>query len=286
MNISPECLSCIFHQALRVTQVLGLDSKESKALLDMAAGHLPTFSLTKTPPENATPLYEDMASFLGRKDIYHDIKVASIEKARTLIPQCELYLEKSDDKFLTATKIAVVGNVIDLASEVMYDVEEEVTKVMHHQFAIDDTKALYRQLTTTKKLVYLADNAGENVFDAIYIRVIKQLFPGIDIYYFVRGNPIINDLTKSDLDEDDSLWQLTTVVDSGVPTPGLVYDLMKPDAQKIFDDADCIISKGMGNYECLSENSTHPLFFLLKIKCNVVSHSLNRKLGAIICKKA
>lgn len=285
MNITPDCISCIFNQALRVTKVLELDEIKSKEILDLAARHLPTFSLEKTPPTNATPLYEAIAKHLQTDDIYADIKKLSIEKALTLKPRCEALLAQSTDKFLTATKIAVVGNVIDLASEVMYNLDEEVDKVMESKFAIDDSDALYQKLLDSKKVVYLADNAGENVFDAIYITYLKEIFKELEIFYFVRGNPIINDLTLSDM-EDDILHTLTTVVDSGVSTPGLVYHDMSAEAKVLFDEADCILSKGMGNYECLSTNTTHPLYFLLKIKCNVVSAALNRKLGAIICKKA
>ena len=285
MNISPDCISCIFNQALRVTKVLALEDRKSKELLDLAASHLPTFSLEKTPPSNATPLYEDMAKLLETDDIYREIKKKSIEQAERLKPRCEEILLNSSDKFLTATKIAVVGNVIDLASEVMYDLDEEVAKVMESSFAIDDSERLFHDLKKSKKVVYLADNAGENIFDAIYIAFLKEYFKDIEIFYFVRGNPIINDLTMQDM-ENDILHTLTTVVDSGVSTPGLVYHDMSADAKALFESADCIISKGMGNYECLSTNTTHPLYFLLKIKCNVVSNSLNCKLGAIICKKA
>ncbi len=285
MNIAPDCIACIFNQALRVTKVLGLDAKESKEILDLAASHLPQFSLDKTPPSNATPLYEDMAQLLGRDDIYAAIKKTSIQKALALKPRCENILANSNEPFLTATKIAVVGNVIDLASEVMYDLDEEVEQVMESHFAIDDTALLYEQLQSAKKVVYLADNAGENVFDAIYIRYLKKHFSSCEFYYFVRAKPIINDLTLRDL-EGDILHSLTRVIDSGVSTPGLLYHDMSQQAKELFDSADCIISKGMGNYECLSTNTTHPLYFLLKIKCKVVSASLKAPLGAIICKKA
>ena len=285
MNISPDCISCIFNQALRVTKVLELDDTKSKEILDLASSHLPSFSLEKTPPTNATPLYEDMARLLETDDIYADIKKQSLVKARSLKPKCEAFLHASDDKFLTATKIAVVGNVIDLASEVMYDLDEEVDKVMESDFAIDDSQALFKRLQNAKKVVYLADNAGENIFDAVYIAYLKEQFKELEIFYFVRGKPIINDLCMKDM-EGDILHALTTVIDSGVSTPGLVYHDMTSEAQALYNEADCIISKGMGNYECLSTNTTHPIFFLLKIKCNVVASSLNRPIGAIICKRA
>jgi uncharacterized protein with ATP-grasp and redox domains len=285
VTIKPECLTCIFNQALRVTKELGLDEKKTKEVLDASVRMIPSFSYSLTPPQNATPMYEMISKMLDKEDLYYESKHASIQKAKSFIPLCEKLIDESQDQFLTATKIAVAGNVIDLASEVMFDLDEEIYKVMHTEFALDDTKALFKQLKETKTLVYLADNAGENVFDMLYIKFIKQKFKDIKIYYFVRGNPIINDITKKDI-ENDEIHNYANVVNSGVRTPGIVIEDMNDDARKIFDSAECIISKGMGNYECLSEKCNILIYFLLKVKCNVVASSLNRKIGDIICTKA
>ncbi len=284
MNISTECVTCIFNQALRVANELGLDEEDTKKVLDESAKMLPSFSLSLTPPQNATPMYEMISKLLDKEDLYKEAKMASIQKATKLIPKCKDILAQSDNKFLTATKIAVVGNVIDLASEVMFDLDEEVDKVINNQFVIDDTFSLYSKLLKAKKVVYLADNAGENVFDRLYIEYLKSEFEEIEFFYFVRGNPIINDITIDDLDGDE-IHKVATVIDSGVPTPGIVIDLMNDNAKELFNSADLIISKGMGNFECLSNEISYPIFFLLKIKCNVVATALNEKIGGIICKK-
>ncbi len=265
--------------------MLGLDQDQSKAVLDIAARHVPQFRFDLTPPQNATPLYQEIATYLKRDDLYAQIKKESIAHAQRFREKLETILKASHDDFVTGTKIAVLGNVIDLASEVQFDLDKAVETMLEDHFAIDDTSSLYQQLQHAENVVYLADNAGENIFDSIYISLLKRLFPKLEIYYFVRGEPIINDLTLKDL-EGDPLVKLTRIVDSGVPTPGLVYSLMNQEAREIFDRADCIISKGMGNYECLSDRDDLPLFFLLKVKCGVVAHSLNRQIGDIICKKS
>ncbi|MBP9612100.1 MAG: DUF89 family protein, partial [Sulfurospirillum sp.] len=54
----------------------------------------------------------------------------------------------------------------------------------------------------------------------------------------------------------------------------------------IFETAECIISKGMGNYECLGDTQGYPIFFLFKVKCSVVARSVGAKLGDIVCKKS
>jgi uncharacterized protein with ATP-grasp and redox domains len=284
VNIESDCIVCIFNQALRVAKSLDLDKSKTKEVLDLAASFVPQMSYDLTPPQNATPIYQEIAKLLNKKDLYKELKIESINRATELVPKCREILKKSEDKFLTATKIAIVGNVIDLASEVMFDLKSEVESVIERDFAIDDTKELKKALKNSKTLVYLADNAGENIFDEIYIEYLKREFKDLKIYYFVRSRPIINDITVEDL-KDSKIFELTEVVDSGVKTPGIVYEYLNENAKEIFDSADTIISKGMGNYECLNEMKDSPLFFLLKIKCQVVAASIDEDIGAIICKK-
>jgi len=127
------------------------------------------------------------------------------------------------------------------------------------------------------------DLAAEEVFDKICIETIKDIYPNMEVFYFVRGKPIINDLTmehaqKSGLDE------VATLIDSGVPTPGYAIDFADSKAHEIFKNADCIISKGMGNYECLGIEKDYPIYFLLKVKCQVVARSIGANLGDIVYK--
>ncbi len=286
MKITTDCIVCIFNQALRVTKVLDLDKEVAKDILNIAAKDLQTFSYDLTPPQNATPMYQHIARYLNKEDIYKEIKLRSIKQAKKLKNRAKKLLQESNSDFETACKIAVVGNVIDLASEYIFDLESELDKVMQSRFEIDDTQLLKEKLESAKTLVYLADNAGENIFDEIFIRYIKEEFKIDDIYYFVRSKPIINDLCIDDISKSDEINTLAKVIESGVKTPGIVIDDLNADAREIFESASLVISKGMGNYECLSEYEKENIFFLLKVKCSVVAESLNSKIGAIICKKS
>ena len=262
-----------------------MDEKSSKKVLDKSAKMLPNFSLLKNPPQNATPMYEMISKLLKKPDIYKELKQKSIKMAEKFIPKCKEEIKKSKNPFLTSTKIAVAGNVIDLASEVRFDLKDELFKVLKTNFSIDDTHKLYESLKKSKTVVYLADNAGENVFDKLYIETLKDIFKDIEVYYFVRSKPIINDITYDEL-KNDSINEIATLIDSGNKTPGVVIEDLKDEARELFYKADCIISKGMGNFECLSENNQFPIYYLLKIKCSVVAKELKRELGDIICKSS
>ncbi|MDQ7059838.1 MAG: ARMT1-like domain-containing protein [Sulfurimonas sp.] len=129
----------------------------------------------------------------------------------------------------------------------------------------------------------LGDNVGEHIFDYMFIEVLQELYPNVNYTYMVRGKPIINDVTIKEAKEA-GFDTLCNLVDSGVDTPGFAYNRASKEAQDLFDTADLVISKGMGNYECLTPSHRKNICFLLKVKCQVVGNSLNKEIGDIICK--
>ena len=284
MKTHKDCLTCIHDQTKRVCELLKVNSEHASSIEIAAHQYIQEFDMNQHPPHNAALLYAAMAEILGVEDLYAQFKVDSSQKAKAFIPLCKQKIQTSPNKLFEATKTAVAGNVIDLAAVMLYDLEEELEKIYHTPFAIDDFKILEKELEQTKTLVYLADNAGEEIFDKLYIQTIIELFPNINVYYFVRGRPIINDLTCKDA-LASGMNEVATIVDSGVPTPGLALELMNDNARIIFEQAECIISKGMGNYECLGDVTGLPIFFLFKVKCNVVANAVGAKLGSIICKQ-
>ena len=183
------------------------------------------------------------------------------------------------------TKVAVAGNVIDLAAEYAFDLNEELEKIFHTDFAVNDFEALQRKLSKASTVLYIADNAGEHIFDLIYIKTILSLYPEIKLTYMTRGNAIINDVTYEEA-EEAGFADVCELISSGVNTPGFVYERANKASRRLFDTADVILTKGMGNYECLNDCGRKNLFFLLKVKCSVVARSLGQEVGDIICKEA
>ncbi len=283
LNIDLACVECIINQSRRVGDTLGVDTKTKEALVAQAKLMSGSFDFKKTPPEVATPVYEAMTAILKTDDIYREIKERSTKMALSFLPYLRDVLQSSEDLFLSATKMAVAGNVIDLASEVSFSLDEELEKIFCTDFAIDDTRKLRQLLQEANDVVVLGDNAGEHLFDKLYIETLQKLFPHITFRYFVRTKPIINDVTLKEAREID-FDEVCEVIDSGVDMPGFVYEIASKEAKNLFDDADVIISKGMGNYECLSPSHKSPIAFLLKVKCNVVANSLGKNVGDIICK--
>jgi len=283
MKIDNACVECIINQSRRVTEAIRADSTLSRRIVNHVEALGQDFDFTKSPPEVASTIYEQMAELAGMDDLYAELKSHATEKAKTFLPQLRTELQNSSNKLLTAIKIAVAGNVIDLAAEVTFDLNEEMEKVFETNFAYDDFESLQTSLENATTLLYIGDNVGEHVFDYLCIETLQELYPALEIYYMVRGNPIINDVTMKEAKEA-GFDELCHLIDSGVNTPGFAYERANPRSQKLFDEADLVITKGMGNYECLSPAPRGNLCYLLKVKCNVVANSLDQSVGDIICK--
>ncbi|MDB2562068.1 ARMT1-like domain-containing protein [Sulfurimonas sp.] len=283
MNIDEACVSCIINQSAKVSSAIGADKELSHKLTSTVKDLSKNFSYNENPPEIASYVYEKMAEIANKSDLYDEVKELSTKKALSFVPLLKNKLLDSNHKLLTATKIAVAGNVIDLAAAVEFDLAQELEKIFDTDFAHDDLFSLEAELANAKDVVVLGDNVGEHIFDYMYVETLQNLYPSINFTYMVRGNPIINDVTMKEALECgfDSLCNL---VDSGVNTPGFTYNRANINAQKLFDEADLVISKGMGNYECLTPSHRDKICFLLKVKCDVVGASLGKKVGDIICK--
>jgi len=282
VTIDNACVECIINQSRRVTEAIRADDTLNRRIVSRVEKLGEDFDFSKSPPEVASYVYEQMAELAGMDDLYKELKDHATQKAKTFLPQLRVELQNTSHKLLTAIKIAVAGNVIDLAAEVTFDLNEEMDKVFETHFSYDDFHQLEGALEKAETLLYIGDNVGEHIFDYLCIETLQELYPKLEIYYMVRGNPIINDVTMIEAKEA-GFDRLCNLVDSGVNTPGFAYERANISSQKLFDTVDLVITKGMGNYECLSPSPRTNLCYLLKVKCQVVARSLGQEVGALVC---
>ena len=283
MFIDEACVGCIINQSVKVANAIHADESLSSELKSAVTKMSETFSYNDAPPEIASYVYEKMAQIANKYDLFDEVKELSTKKALSFVALLKKELLNSKDKLLTVTKIAVAGNVIDLAAEFEFDLEEELSKIFYTEFAHDDFVLFEEKLKSAKSVLVIGDNVGEHIFDYMFIETLKELYPNVKYSYMVRGNPIINDVTMKEAKEA-GFHELCELVDSGVNTPGFTYYRANSYSKELFDTADLVISKGMGNYECMSPSHRKDICFLLKIKCGVVASSLKKEVGDIVCK--
>ncbi|PLY05503.1 MAG: hypothetical protein C0625_13010 [Arcobacter sp.] len=284
MNITNECVKCIVGQIDKATKLLNLEKNLSLEIMEEVEKRAHKFSFNHTPPFIAKDVYEFLAFKTGIKDPLEKLKQESIKKAISYLPLVEEKIENSEDRLFTAIKTAVAGNVIDFATTKEFSLDEEINSIFDTDFSINDYEVFNEELEKTNKLIILSDNAGENVFDKVLIKTITKLYPTLKIYYATRGKAIINDITIVEA-KQIGIDKYCEVISTGVDTPGLEKKRASKEFMKLFEKTPLILSKGMGNFECLESYSDKRIFFLFKVKCDVVANQIKRNLGEIILKR-
>ncbi len=220
-------------------------------------------------PLFARELHSILRSYTGNSDPYKDEKKHYNDLALGLLPDMESLLRQSDDPFNTALRLSIAGNIIDFAVNDTFNLHATLGRVLESRFAIDDSELLKKALGSARSVLYLGDNAGEIVFDKLFIKTIGH--PGI--VYAVRGAPVINDATPEDA-EYVGMSEVARVVSNGFDAPSTVVSESSDEFRKLFSEADLIISKGQGNLEGLMHLKDKRIFFLLMVKCNVMAEFL------------
>jgi uncharacterized protein with ATP-grasp and redox domains len=127
-------------------------------------------------------------------------------------------------------------------------------------------------------ILYLADNAGETVFDRVLIEHLDR-----PVTYVVKAAPIINDATFEDA-VAAGIDRIAEIIDNGSNAPGTLLDQCSEAFLESFHQAELIIAKGQANYESLSREPA-PIFFLLQAKCRVIARDLGVATGDIILRQ-
>ena len=265
------------NQALRAGRIATNDEKKIKKLLDEVGMLIQQIPMENTPPETGEIIYRKISEITGNKDPYKNIKAKNISHALNLYPSLKEKVEKSDDRLLTAIRIAIAGNIIDLGVNKEFDLVNDVEKILHQKFAICDYDFFKQELNKAKEILYIGDNSGEAVFDKILIEELRK-----PVTFAVREIPIINDITRKEA-EQIGIDKIAKVISSGTTAPGTILDLCNDNFIRKFKNADMIISKGQGNYEGLS-GIDRSIFFLLKIKCLVIARNIGVKENNIVLK--
>lgn len=281
-----ECVPCIINQGIETAKKFNLSEEETEILVKDILITLYNEELKNTPPYFVKTVHNRLKKLLKRDDLYKEIKDFYNNKILGIEEDIKKQIELSEDKFLTAVKLSILGNIIDFGAKKEVDNEKlikDISTIDSFKLEIDNSKYLYESLKKSKTVLYLADNCGEIVFDKIFMEYIKNNFKDIEIFCAVRGEPIINDATLEDA-LSVGIDKVATIISNGDSAPGTIIENTTDEFKNIFKSADTVISKGQGNYESLSNTDKSSLFFLFMAKCTLIANELNVPKMSLICK--
>lgn len=285
MKFNLNCILCNLKQVLTVTDLVTVDSDKKEVIMREVLGYLQGANYQRSNPEVIKGTWDIITKHINNKNPYGEIKNYYNREVSNISNKIRDLINQSDDKFTVALKIAITANLIDFVASHTFDEKvllEKIKTIKEAHMPIDDSQKLYEKLKNAKTLLYLGDNCGEIVIDKIFIEYIKAIFPNIKVYFGVRGEPIVNDVTIEDANMVQ-MEEVAEVISNGDGSLGTVIEKTSRDFQDVFYKADVIIAKGQGNYESLSESQRNHIFFLFMAKCDAVASSLNVSNLSILC---
>ncbi|HCC86466.1 MAG TPA: hypothetical protein DEQ06_07800 [Porphyromonadaceae bacterium] len=273
-----RCYFCFARTFERLIEKLSLSAIEKKKLAAEMFALFQSGDDGFSVPVLSRELYKLYSERSGIADPYKKIKFESNNQILNRYETLRRRIDCSDDPFETALRLAIAGNIIDYGVFDSFDLEQTIEKVMNSEFAINHVAQLKQRLFEAKTVLYIGDNAGEIVFDKLFI----ETFRHPNIWYAVRGSPAINDVTRRDAAQV-RMEEVARVIDNGYDAPSTMPEKCSPAFQQLYNEADLVISKGQGNLEGLINVSRGNIFFLLMVKCDVIADRLGVPKSSFVC---
>ena len=261
-------------QTLQAARFSGADETIQRRALLRTMQILADSPVDATPPQMSETIHRAIREETNSTDNYLEVKKASTRQAMAFYPMLKKMIEESDDPFAMATRIAVIGNMIDFAVTDTLNLDEDIEKDLAESLTLDHTAQLKTELDKAPWVLYLADNAGETVFDRIFIETLNHK----DLRYVVKSGPVLNDALREDA-EAVGLDKIAHIYETGVDAVGVVPQRSSQEFLNLLNTAPVIIAKGQANFESLG-GTDYNIYFLFKVKCAMVSSVTGLPIGS------
>lgn len=278
-----DCIPCFVRQSLDAVRLMTGDESIHEQVVRNILRLAADLDMSQSPPVLGQQIHRLIRELVGMEDPYHKIKNQFNNLALTLYPELRKLIIGSEYPLATAVRLAIAGNIIDFGVNSPLEelnLETAISESLAAEFHSAQLESFQDSVTKAEEIFYLADNAGEIVFDRL---LIEQL-PYEKVTVVVRGKPVINDATMEDAGIA-GLTRIAEVIDNGSDAPGTILESCSEEFHHRFARADLVIAKGQGNYETLSEVNKN-IFFILKAKCPVIARDLDCEVGEMILRRS
>jgi uncharacterized protein with ATP-grasp and redox domains len=278
MRVYLECVPCFVRQALQAAEFCGADPATRERVLRKTLRALDEIRWDGSPMGMARVVHGLVRRETGVDDPYRTVKERSNGQALNWYENLTDVERDAQPSMETAIRLAIAGNMVDYGANATVDLDAAVNELRAKPLALSNEDLLLNDLMGAQTMAYLADNAGEIVFDRLLLETINRTYGRKECLFVTRKEPFINDVLWGDADAVG----LTRV-------PGIEMAALHPLAPVAMTDpedcelwnrirsCDVIISKGQGNYEGFSGEAG--IYFLLVIKCPVVARDLKERTG-------
>jgi uncharacterized protein with ATP-grasp and redox domains len=278
LKVEAECASCLLARATAETYMSTTNpALRFRAIKEVTKLLSREFKPSTVAADIGTKRDRMIKQLTGNDDPYQRSKRLSNEKALKLLPYARKLVEQGhnqQERFKKACLCAIVGNILEFDIPGHCVNLNGLTKYFRQaakDLAIDDVDRAYELAKKAQSVLYLADNAGEIVFDTLLVEQLKNM--GLKVTYVVKGGAVINDATVADVPVSGMDKLADEVITTGTDAVGLLVKEVSPEFMKVYNAAELVFAKGMGYAETLTEYKlTKPHFLLLRTKCVPVAN--------------
>lgn len=276
MRTCPDCIPCILRATLGGARLGGGSEESAWEIVAEAARIAAGWDRSLPPILLGAEVGRLLRKTLGVADPYRAEKQAANAAALARCAVWKNEIARAPDPLLHALRLAAAGNSLDLGFHAHFN-GTEVDEAIALPLSRSDHSAFCADLDRVGDVLYLADNAGEIVLDRILIEELSA--HGKTVTVAVRGAPTLNDVTADDA-AAAGLDACAEIISTGSDVPGVSLAACSAPFRTRFRNAGLILSKGMGNFEGLSQERA-PLFFLLQAKCRPVAQAISVEVGSL-----
>ncbi len=284
MELTPSCFACFLGQACSACDIAGVSVSQRIDILQEVCAILGRSPRGITPPAVSNDVYKIIRQISGVDDPYCAIKREYNDKALALAPSIGAQCASSANPLEAYVRAALFGNVIDFGCNTPPDLDSALGMMPSWHIPATELCCLHDDLSDATSLLYLTDNCGEIVFDALLLRHIASAYHIPHINVAVKGGPWINDA----MDEDAMVAGICDIpgvrlvhISNGDADTGM--DRSSPSFWSYCQGHDVVISKGQANWEMLEP---YPgIYFMLMVKCAEIGRLLGKKKGEVVVKK-
>ena len=194
-----DCLSCVVHQCSEAARNAGLKKSVQTEVMKKVLETLAAMDVTDGSSAMLQRAFNVIREVGGVNDPLENVKSYCMDIALRAYPELKHTLNESPDRFETAVRIAMAGNIIDhhMKEEGRLDnlaLFRSIEDALSRPLVVNHVDLLEQEIAKAKKILYLADNAGETVFD----RILIEEMPMDRIIYAVKRMPVTTDATLRD----------------------------------------------------------------------------------------
>lgn len=278
LKVEVECAACILArgaaETCEATTDLTLRFKTMEGLIKFLNEE---FKPTAVSAALATKRERLIRQLTGNSDPYKHSKKVSNEKAMQLLPYARKLVESGysqQERFKKACLCAIVGNIMEFDIPGHKFTSASLRKSFKDaakDLVIDDMDKAYELTRKAQCVLFLADNAGEIVFDTLLVEQLKNM--RLTVTYVVKNSPVINDATIDDAKFSGMDKLADEILTTGTDAVGLEINEMSPSFLRVYDAAELVFAKGMGYAETLTEYELKkPHFLMFRTKCAPVAN--------------